>query len=100
MYQGNSFQGEPIPGWENTRVDDERVVATTISGEPFTYGDTCFMAHLVFKRFGRNYDQATAAWCRMLQNDTSVDVFRKLIADFESINKQAMMDMMSGRGVQ
>lgn len=97
MTQNPFVGGEPIPGWEDTRIDDRRVVATTTKGEPFTYGDTCFMAHLIFVRFGRNYEAATAAWCRMLQNQTTEDMFRKLIADFDAINKQHMLDMMQGR---
>lgn len=91
------MRGEPIPGWENSRVNDERVVITTASGESYTYGDTCYMAHLVFKRFGRDYDAATAAWCRMLQNDTSIPRFKQLISDFDSINRQHMIDVMQGR---
>lgn len=55
------------------------------------------MAHLIFKRFGRDYESATAAWCRMLQNNTSENDFRKLIADYEAINKQHMVDYMNGR---
>ena len=90
-------QGEPIPGWEDARVDDSRIVATTTNGEPFSYGESCYLAALIFKRYGRDEESAAAAWRRMLQNGTTTRMFMDLVKDNERINKQRAMDLMNGR---
>ena len=51
----------------------------TTSGETFSYHNSCLMAYLVYLRFGRDLDSATAAWNRLLQNNCTKDQFFGLV---------------------
>jgi len=52
---------------------------TTTDGTPFTPADSADLARLVYKRFGRDPDAATAAWRRMLGNSCEVSDFMALV---------------------
>lgn len=52
---------------------------TTTAGEPFTPSDSADLARLVYKRFGRDSEAATAAWRRMLGNSCPVADFMALV---------------------
>lgn len=53
--------------------------STTTNGSAFTRTESIDMARIVFKRFGHDPEAATAAWCRLLQNQASVSDFMALI---------------------
>jgi hypothetical protein len=54
------------------------LTVTTTAREKFTGHEAREMANLVFKRFGRNWEAATAAWRRMMENGCDVESFKKL----------------------
>ena len=56
---------------------------TTTAGKQFTYVESVDLARLIYKRFGLNADSATAAWCRLLENNTTVGEFMKLVEHHE-----------------
>lgn len=51
----------------------------TTAGEKFTNGDHYALAHLVYRRFGRDLRAAAAAWRRLLQNSCPDEDFRALV---------------------
>lgn len=57
----------------------DQTAITTTSGKRFSYADSCMMAFLVYRRFGRDLTAATRAWNRLLQNDCSEAQFAELI---------------------
>ena len=54
----------------------------TTAGEIFTSLEYIDLARLIFKRFG-NYEDATHAWRRLHQNNTTVAEFSALVEDQE-----------------
>ncbi len=52
---------------------------TTTNRELFTGLEHVDLARLIFKRFGRNLASATAAWRRLLENNTTEKEFFELI---------------------
>ena len=95
------FDGEPI--WRSERIDTQRSVCTTTAGENFSYGETCVLASLIYKRFGNRPEAAAFAWRRLMQNDASESDFMNLVNDYENIVRErrvdAAMEMLSpGRG--
>jgi len=52
---------------------------TTTAGEVFSGEDTELMALLVYKRFGRDQEAATAAWRRLLGNNATTADFLRLV---------------------
>lgn len=56
---------------------DEMSVTTT-AGERFTGQEHAQLAALVFKRFGWDVEQATAAWSRMLGSNVTAEQFQTL----------------------
>jgi hypothetical protein len=52
---------------------------TTTDGQRFTGEESCELAHLVWRRFGRDNYQAKAAWCRMLESNPTVSQFMDLV---------------------
>ena len=52
---------------------------TTTNKEVFSVDESAELARLVFKRFGRDEEVATAAWRRMLGNSCTVSQFRQLV---------------------
>lgn len=52
---------------------------TTTSGKTFTHAEHQELARLIYKRFGENLSAATAAWRRLLQNDTTEGEFADLM---------------------
>ncbi len=52
---------------------------TTTDRTKFVATDLYDLARLVFKRFGHNPEEATAAWRRMLQNSATVQDFMRLV---------------------
>ena len=56
---------------------------TTVNGEKFSHQDSCNMAYMIYKRFGKDIDSAHSAWCRMLQNNCTVNQFIALIKSSE-----------------
>jgi|GEM_PF-3569990 len=52
---------------------------TTTDGRLFTTLDHVDLARLVFARFGRDAEAATAAWRRLLQNSAEVEDFLALV---------------------
>ncbi len=84
------FDGEPI--WKSDRIDERRSVCTTTAGESFTYGETCVLASLIFKRFGNSPEAAAFAWRRLMQNDASEGDFMRLVNDYENIVRERQID--------
>lgn len=62
----------------NTKMMSPSTITTT-DGRLFTKVESVDLARLVFKRFGHRSSAATAAWCRLLQNDTTVEDFLALV---------------------
>jgi len=60
--------------------NDPNGVITT-SNEVFTGENSELMALLVYKRFGRNQETATAAWRRLLGNSATEADFMTLVYD-------------------
>jgi hypothetical protein len=58
--------------------DQEPRTIKTTAGEDFTTGQTAMLARLVWLRFGRDRDAATAAWNRLLGNQCSTAEFMAL----------------------
>lgn len=58
--------------------NDPNGVETT-AGEVFSGENTELMALLIYKRFGRDQEAATAAWRRLLGNSATTDDFMKLV---------------------
>lgn len=54
---------------------------TTTANEKFSYQDSCQLALMVWRRFGRDIECATLAWNRLLQNNCTVAQFHKLLFD-------------------
>lgn len=54
---------------------------TTVSGERFSAQDSASLAHLIWRRFGRNDLAACEAWRRLLQNDCPLEDFQRLVAE-------------------
>jgi hypothetical protein len=57
----------------------------TTAREPFTGHESRAMARLVFKRFGRDIEAATAAWRRLLGSSCSTADFERLTGIHEEI---------------
>jgi len=55
------------------------MMTTTTNGDTFTNSEQCDMARLIFKRFGRDPEEAAAAWRRLLQNNATVEGFMALV---------------------
>lgn len=51
----------------------------TENKEVFTESDSCDLAWLIYRRFGRNLDNACQAWRRLLINDCSVNEYKNLV---------------------
>jgi hypothetical protein len=58
---------------------------TTTSKENFSMRESCMMAFLIWKRFGRDDQSATKAWRRMLENGTPVEYFMELVQQGQKI---------------
>lgn len=58
--------------------NDPNGISTT-SGEVFSGENTELMALLVYKRFGRDQEAATAAWRRLLGNSATTADFMTLV---------------------
>lgn len=56
---------------------------TTTAGETFSYEESCQLAGLIFKRFGRDIAAAAAAWRRLLQNSCTDEQFQEMV-DFDA----------------
>jgi hypothetical protein len=56
----------------------DNLTVRTTARESFTGQEHREMALLVYKRFGRNLESATAAWQRMLQNSCTEQDFAEL----------------------
>lgn len=56
----------------------------TTNGMPFTTDESKLLAMLVFKRFGNDPQSATAAWRRLLQNNSGEGDFKQMIGDIEN----------------
>lgn len=52
---------------------------TTTSGDVFTTVETVDLARLILKRFGHDIKAATAAWCRLLENNCSEEQFVEIV---------------------
>jgi hypothetical protein len=52
---------------------------TTTKGERFSYEDSCDMAWLVYRRFGRDLVSAADAWRRLLGNNCDNTQFHQLV---------------------
>jgi hypothetical protein len=52
---------------------------TTTKNEKFGYSDSADLAWMVYRRFGRDFDCATVAWNRLMQNNCNVGQFRALV---------------------
>lgn len=55
------------------------MTVTTTNGKPFTLTQHVEMARLIYRRFGEDLPAATAAWRRLLQNNTSEAEFFELV---------------------
>jgi len=55
-----------------------QAIATT-NREVFTSAESVDLARLIFKRFGRDLEAATAAWRRLLQNSCTKEDFAALL---------------------
>ena len=53
----------------------------TTKGETFSHIESCRMAYLIWKRFGKNKRSAAAAWRRMLENNCSDEQFMGLVCE-------------------
>ncbi len=62
-------------------MSKDRSSVTTTNGERFTYEESCQLAFLIYKRFGRNLAAATHAWQKMLSNNTESHEFMELVCD-------------------
>lgn len=51
----------------------------TVSGETFSSQDSCQLAFLIYRRFGRDMESAHKAWMRLLENNCSFSSFEKLV---------------------
>lgn len=54
-------------------------VISTINGYSYMKRDACQLAYAVWIRFGRDDAAATQAWCKLLDEDTPVADFRRLV---------------------
>lgn len=52
---------------------------TTTNRETFTHAESCELAGLIYKRFGRNLAAATAAWGRLMESNVSQAAFERLV---------------------
>lgn len=52
----------------------------TTDGSLFSIADHADLARLIFKRFGRDLTEASAAWSRMMQNQTTESDFFVLLS--------------------
>jgi hypothetical protein len=52
---------------------------TTTKNERFSYEDSCDLAWMVYRRFGRDLYPATTAWNRLLQNNCDITQFQALV---------------------
>lgn len=57
---------------------------TTVCGEKFDYQDSCDMAFMIYRRFGREMEGAHIAWKRLLQNSCELKQFEKMVLDGQS----------------
>jgi len=53
---------------------------TTTARETFTHEESCKLAALIYKRFGRDLAVATAAWRRMMESNVSERAFGELVS--------------------
>ncbi len=51
---------------------------TTTCGRRFSHADHCVLAGLILDRFGYDKEAASAAWCLMLGNNSTVADFMEL----------------------
>jgi hypothetical protein len=56
---------------------------TTTAGERFSAQDSANLAHLIWRRFGKDYEAGVVAWRRLLQNSCPLEDFRALVAKAE-----------------
>lgn len=61
----------------------------TVNGDSFTYQQSCNLAYMIYRRFGQDLNSAHRAWCRMLQNNCTVNQYSDLVEDciIEGYNK-------------
>jgi hypothetical protein len=52
---------------------------TTTADEVFSHSDSARMAALIYRRFGRDMLSARDAWQRLLENNTDLAQFKKLV---------------------
>jgi len=61
------------------RREPNDVAVYTTNREPFTYGQCAQLAYLIWLRFGCDMPSARAAWCRMLENNCTLNEFCELV---------------------
>ena len=54
-------------------------VLTTINGYEYLKQDACQLAYSIWVRFGRDDAAATQAWCKLLEDDTPVADFKRMV---------------------
>jgi hypothetical protein len=63
---------------------------TTTNNEIFTGEDSARMAVYIYRRFGEDVFAACAAWCRLMQNNTSPNHFAELVQKgFDLLNEDS-----------
>jgi len=63
---------------DTKRKSDDRTITTT-AGEPFTHEESCELARIIYKRWGRDPKAAAVAWRRLLQNSCTDIQFMALV---------------------
>jgi len=61
-----------------TAAEMAEVILTT-NGYSYSKRDACQLAYAIWLRFGRDDPAATQAWCNLLDTDTPVADFRRLV---------------------
>jgi hypothetical protein len=51
----------------------------TTAGEIFSYEDSATVAYLIYRRFGRDFVVAHAAWMRLFQDNCSMQQFKEMV---------------------
>ena len=63
----------------STAYELGEVILTTANGLPYTNRDACELAHALWGRFGRDYEAGVQAWRRLLEDDTPIADFERLV---------------------
>ena len=62
-----------------TAAEMMEVVLTTTNGYAYRKQDACQLAYALWIRFGRDDAAAAQAWCKLLEDDTPVADFKRLV---------------------